>query len=265
MFEAYGRNKYTSTGVIQWMLNNAWPSMIWHLYDYYLDTGGGYFGAKKALEPIHVQYSYDDHSIYIVNSTYEATPELFVTAKVYDTHLKQLAEKKTSLTVGADASTQAISLPDSVFADDGVYFVDLQLKNKQGETVSRNFYWVPAKLTTWDWAKTNYTHTPALVEANMQVLRSLPRTNIEAKAVRTAAGVAVELHNPSKQLAFQVAVAAQNGSGEDVTPALWSDNYIELMPGESVTLKGELPEHLTRQTSVVVSGWNIPKTVLPLK
>jgi len=28
MFEAYGRNKYTSTGVIQWMLNNAWPSLI---------------------------------------------------------------------------------------------------------------------------------------------------------------------------------------------------------------------------------------------
>ena len=26
MFEAYARNKYTSTGVIQWMLNNAWPS-----------------------------------------------------------------------------------------------------------------------------------------------------------------------------------------------------------------------------------------------
>ena len=28
MMEAYGRNKYTSTGIIQWMLNNAWPSMI---------------------------------------------------------------------------------------------------------------------------------------------------------------------------------------------------------------------------------------------
>ena len=57
MFEAFGRNKYTSTGVIQWMLNNAWPSMIWHLYDYYLRPGGSYFGAKKACEPLHVQYS----------------------------------------------------------------------------------------------------------------------------------------------------------------------------------------------------------------
>jgi hypothetical protein len=32
-----------------------------------------------------------------------------------------------------------------------------------------------------------------------------------------------------------------------------------------VTLKGELPEHLAGATSIVVSGWNIPQTVLPLK
>jgi len=71
MFEAFGRNKYRATGVIQWMLNNAWPSMIWHLYDYYLRPGGSYFGAKKACEPLHIQYSYDDHSIAAVNSLYQ--------------------------------------------------------------------------------------------------------------------------------------------------------------------------------------------------
>jgi exo-1,4-beta-D-glucosaminidase len=266
MFEAYGRNKYTSTGVIQWMLNNAWPSMIWHLYDYYLDAGGGYFGAKKALEPLHVQYSYDDHSVYVVNSTYEASPELAVTAKVFDVSLKELASKETSLKVDADSSTRAIELPDSVFAPSGsVYFVELVMKDNKGDTVSRNFYWAPGTLTTWDWAKTNYTHTPALVEANMQVLRSLPKTRIEASAVRTAAGVRVGLHNPSKELAFQVEVAAQDGHGDDITQVLWSDNYVELMPGESLTLSGADPERLPERSSVVVSGWNIPQTTLPLK
>ncbi len=34
MFEAFECYRYESTGVIQWMLNNAWPSNIWHLYDY---------------------------------------------------------------------------------------------------------------------------------------------------------------------------------------------------------------------------------------
>src|SRR5262249_45780766 len=56
MFEAYARNKYAATGVVQWMLNNAWPSLIWHLYDYYLLPAAGYFGTRKACETVHVQY-----------------------------------------------------------------------------------------------------------------------------------------------------------------------------------------------------------------
>jgi exo-1,4-beta-D-glucosaminidase len=60
MFEAYSRNKYNSTGLVQWMLNSAWPSNMWHLYDYYLQSGGSYFGVKKALsQPLHLLYSYD--------------------------------------------------------------------------------------------------------------------------------------------------------------------------------------------------------------
>ena len=84
MMEAYGRNKYTSTGIIQWMLNNAWPSMIWHMYDWYLRPAGSYFGVKKACEPLHVQYSYDDRSIVVVNSYYQPFANLKVTAKVYN-------------------------------------------------------------------------------------------------------------------------------------------------------------------------------------
>ena len=58
MFEAFGRNKYLATGVIQWMLVNAWPSHMWHLIDFYLQVGGSGFGAKTAHAPLHLQYSY---------------------------------------------------------------------------------------------------------------------------------------------------------------------------------------------------------------
>ena len=44
----YGRNKYKSTGVIKWMLNNVWPSLAWHLYDYHLEARSGYYGTKKS-------------------------------------------------------------------------------------------------------------------------------------------------------------------------------------------------------------------------
>ena len=60
MFEGYSRNKYNSTGLIQWMLNSAWPSNMWHLFDFYLQIGGSGFGAKKAnAQPLHLLYSYD--------------------------------------------------------------------------------------------------------------------------------------------------------------------------------------------------------------
>ena len=90
MFEAYGRNKYNSTGVVQWMLNNAWPSLIWHLYDYYLQPGAGYYGAKKANEPVHAQYSYDDRTVAVVNSLFVPVSGLHVRADVYGTNAKLL-------------------------------------------------------------------------------------------------------------------------------------------------------------------------------
>jgi exo-1,4-beta-D-glucosaminidase len=265
MFEAYGRNKYTSTGVIQWMLNNAWPSMIWHLYDYYLDTGGGYFGAKKACEPLHVQYSYDDHSVYVVNSTYHAVPRLTASTHVYDGNLKELFAKDSALDVAADSSTNAVTIPDSVFSSNSpLTFIQLTLKNSAGEVVSHNFYWVPAKLTTWNWPKTDYTHTPALEHEDMKALRNLPQARIEATAQAVAGSqtVQVRLHNPSKTLAFQVSVSAVGPDGENIVPTLWSDNYIELMPGESVTLSAAIPPHASEKYDVVVSSWNAPSITL---
>jgi len=112
MMEAYGRNKYTSTGVIQWMLNNAWPGMIWHLYDWYLRPGGSYFGVKRACEPLHVQYSYDDRSIVVVNSYYKSFPGLKVTAKVYDLDMTEKFSHEATVDVGPDSSTRVFTLPE---------------------------------------------------------------------------------------------------------------------------------------------------------
>jgi exo-1,4-beta-D-glucosaminidase len=267
MFEAYTRNKYTSTGVIQWMLNNAWPSNIWHLFDYYLDAGGGYYGTKKACEPLHVQYSYDDHSVVVVNSTYHASPNLVVSAKLYDFNLKELFSKEAALTVEADTSQRAISIPDEVFtASPKVYFVDLKLKSESGEVISSNFYWVPSTLTTFDWAKTNYTHTPAIQHEDMKELMSLPKAKIDARLAIAENGKTLQLRlrNDSKALAFQVAVAARNAHGEDIVPTTWSDDYIELMPGETRTLTATLPLKAPGDSIVDLSGWNISEQTLHL-
>lgn len=254
MFEAYGRNKYTSTGVIQWMLNNGWPSTIWHLYDYYLNTGGGYFGTKKACEPLHVQYSYDDHSIYVVSSLPVAHPSLTVHAEVYDLQQHRVFDQTKSIDVAADGSQRVLDIPDSVFQGP-THFVRLQMTDKSGKVISRNFYWIPSKLTVFDWQKTNYTHTPATTYADMQDLKSLPRADIKATMFIHGRELQVHLENPSHALAFQVEVIGKNAKGEMIIPLLWSDDFVELMPGEHRDLTATLPAN-SEGTNVVVSGWN---------
>ncbi|WP_263359683.1 glycoside hydrolase family 2 protein [Acidicapsa ligni] len=267
MFEAYSRNKYTSTGVVQWMLNNAWPSNIWHLYDYYLDAGGGYFGVKKACEPVHIQYSYDDHSIVVVNSTYQALPKLRSTVHVYDMQLKEIFSDTKEVESSADSSTRAGVIPDNVFAGDSrILFVELMLVDLRGQTVSRNFYWVPTTLTTFDWEKTDFTHTPALKHEELSALRALKPVKIasHAETVNTSKGreVRVHLQNPSDGLAFQLSAAIRSSKGELVAPVLWSDNWIELMPGESATLIAILPEDAPEKPVVDIAGWNVKQEEL---
>ena len=57
-------------------------------------------------------------------------------------------------------------------------------------------------------------------------------------------------------------MTAQTANGEDIAPTLWSDNYVELMPGESLSVSADLPEHLAGKPVIAVSGWNVPALTL---
>jgi exo-1,4-beta-D-glucosaminidase len=136
MFEAYSRNKYISTGVIQWMLNDAWPSVIWHLYDYYLEPAGGYFGTKKANEPIHIMYSYDDCSIAVVNSTYKALSGMKASVRVVDFDLKELFSQEKAVDVGVDGVQRLLHIPEiRSDVNPTVYFLQLNLKDANWKVV----------------------------------------------------------------------------------------------------------------------------------
>ena len=269
MFEAYSKNKYQSTGVVQWMLNNAWPSMIWHLYDYYLDAGAGYFATKKACEPLHIQYSYDDQSIMVVNSRYQDSPGLHASVQVHGLGWKELYSATTNLDSAADSAQRALVLPQSLFEGaERIFFIDMSLSDASGKVVSRNFYWVPGTLTTFDWQRTDYTHTPAARHEDLTALASLPPAPVKARAEieNTSQGrtVTVHLDNPSGALAFQVHAAVRTANGGLLAPVFWSDNWIELTPGESTTLTALLPEGDSSLPQVQIEGWNIaPITLTP--
>ncbi len=269
MFEAYSKNKYTATGVVQWMLNNAWPSMIWHLYDYYLDAGGGYFGTKKACEPLHIQYAYDDHSIDVVNSTYADAAKLRASVHVYGLSWNELYTAQSTVDSNADSAQRVFTIPANLFSSaERIFFIDLSLGDSSGHVVSHNFYWVPGTLTAFDWDNTDYTHTPAARHEDLTALAHLPAVQVEAHAdiENTPHGREIHVHlkNQSNTLAFQVRAAVRTNSGGLIAPVFWSDNWIELKPGESTTLTAQLPEGENAVPTVQVEGWNVtPISITP--
>ena len=270
MFEAYAGNRYTSTGVIQWMLNNAWPSMIWHLYDYFLMPGGGYFGTKKACEPVHVQYSYDDKSVVVVNTTYQALYKLKVTAKVYDIDLIEKFSNVSSLDLPADSNAKALVFPQFQGLS-STYFLRLMLEDEKGQTISSNFYWLSTKDDVLDWQKSTWYYTPTNSYADMtQLQKLLPvKLVLTANAVRRGGDdiAHVTVSNPSSSLAFFIHLQIKKGtSDKDVLPVVWQDNYLTLMPGESreVTATYKVKDLGTAAPFLAVEGWNSSPLLKPI-
>jgi exo-1,4-beta-D-glucosaminidase len=266
MYEAYSRNKYQSTGVIQWMLNNAWPSMIWHLYDYYLRPAGGYFGAKRAMEPLHPVYGYDDHAIWAVSSQYEDAKGLKLTTKIYNLDMTEKFSHEDSLDAPADSTAKILTLPD-VDGLTPVYFVALRLADSTGKLVGSNFYWLSTKPETLNWAKSNWWMTPTDSFADYTALAQLPKVKLKV-TTRTDRGGKIDdesithvtVENPSKNLAFFVKLKVKRGpKGEEILPVVWQDNYISLLPGEKreLTATYRTSDLGTAKADVEVTGWNV--------
>jgi exo-1,4-beta-D-glucosaminidase len=263
MFEAYGRNKYTSTGVIQWMLNNAWPSLIWHLYDYYLVPSGAYFGTKKACEPLHLQYSYDDNSVAVVNAYDHDYTGLKVKASIYDIKAEEKASKDLTLDIPADSSTRAFQLP-AVEGISSTYFLKLELQDASGERLSDNFYWLSTKQDVLDWPKKLDTvYTPQSAYADLSELSNLPAVKLSVQTTLSRRSAGQEVHavvqNPSSNLAFMVHLRLANSkNGEDIVPIFWDENYFSLLPGEKREVSAHFAGLATAAGAVlVVDGWNV--------
>jgi exo-1,4-beta-D-glucosaminidase len=270
MFEAYARNKYVSTGVIQWMLNNAWPSLIWHLYDYYLVPAGGYFGTKKADEIIHVQYSYDENSVAVVNGTYEPLKGVKVLAKLYNLDSKEAGSKDAVLDLPPDAASKAFDLP----TPEGLsttYFLKLTLHDTSGKLLSDNFYWLSTKADTMDWAnKQDTVYTPQKEFGDLTGLQTLPQVKLKVSAAHQRevehiresedGSIRVKVKNTSGSVAFQVHPRLTRGKdGDDVVPIFWEDNYFSLLPGEekTVTVRFAESDLEGKEPVLEIDGFNI--------
>ncbi len=259
MFESFAVNKFKATGVIQWMLNSAWPEMYWQLYDYYLMPNGAFYGAKKACAPKQLIYNYKDHSVYLNNNQLSPQNGLKAKIRVFDMDSKMVLKNEIETSISGNSVKKIYSLqPQDINLP--LYFLDLRLSNQEGREIASNFYWLSQKEDVLDYPGSTWFVTPVKQYADFKALSRLPWATIQAKFELSenhgSRQMTVHLNNPTEHLAFFIQLEIQNKQGEPILPVFWEDNYISLLPGESRTVRADF--QTIEQPRLIITGWNTP-------
>jgi exo-1,4-beta-D-glucosaminidase len=278
-FEAYSA-KWTAerpaTGLIYWMLNNAWPSLHWNLFDYYLHPAGSFFGTKVGARLQHVAYDYLSRSVYLINRSLSALAPCIVDVQLLDLNGTMISHTTTATQLSPNNSTQLFEVPGIDQIRD-VALLKLVLQGNK-TVLSRNVYQLTPEPDALDFDNSTWYHTPVAKYADFRALNALPLVDVSVKALITKIKSSditarVTLQNRSKLPAVFVRLNLVDTVDNpkyvmdppyvtDVTPVTWSDNYVTLWPEETLHLevRFKLGDRLPDQaTKIEVEGWNVGK------
>jgi hypothetical protein len=217
---------------------------VWQTYDYYFEPTAGYFGAKKASEPLHIQWNPLSDSVEVVN--YSGGSPSGLTAHVQVVNLDGAVKWEKSATLASkEDSVQSPIKMEYPAGLSATHFIRLELK--QGDKlVSDNFY------------------LRGVEEENYQAIRKLPQASVHATTTSERRGdrwlLTTDLENTSSTPALMVRLkAVREQTGDRILPAIYSDGYIALMPGEKRRITTDLYEADTRgeKARIVVEGFNM--------
>ena len=264
MFEAFRVNKKEGTGIVQWMLNSAWPSMYWQLYDYYHIPTPAYYGVKKGNLPCQLIYNYKERAVYGVNETLQAEQDLKAVVQLYSLNSQLIFEADTIFSLGDYDAKRLIDIP----VETGNTFLKLALYNEAGEEIADNFYVLSDTEDTYQWEKTDWVGTPLASYSNFKPLRTLPQGNLSVSPVGSSdkRQVVFQLENRGDQIVFFTELLLKDKQGEVVYPVYWEDNYISLMPGEKrrISCRFNTEQLSNTMDHLQVKGWNIMEQSLNL-
>ncbi|MFY0600505.1 MAG: hypothetical protein JXR03_12610 [Cyclobacteriaceae bacterium] len=230
-----------SSGYAIWKYNSSWPSLVWQLYDWYLIPNAGFYAARNANLPQHIQLNRDNHQISLINTTFSSiSGELSVS--VLDTAFNEVRSNAESVMLNANTvlnTSWSVSIPDSL----NLYFVNIEFKS-ENKVIDRNFYWINLM--------DDYSSLDNLEMA------SLTPINLKVKGKT----LSFDLKNNSKKLAFfNRCRLVHKSKGTELLPSYWSDNYISLLPGESRHLEVKVDlKDLDSNVLLEIRGHNVNTT-----
>ncbi len=252
MYEAWNDKMWNdATALLIWMSHAAYPCFVWQTYDYYLDPTGCYWGAKQACAQQHVQWNCHNNSVKIINTTAKELTGAKVKVSIFDINGQQIAEQ-SSRAVNVEKSNIAEALRLQLPEDKGMVFIRMELFSADGTMLDENFYW--------------YNTTK---EYDYRALNELPAAKVKYSATEAKDGkFTLKMENTSNSVAFANRIRLVNRkTGERILPAIMSDGYVTLLPGESREITVEAPvEQMKDGAKVLVKQYGKKeKTVITIK
>lgn len=244
IFEAAGHRLNDVGGVMLWKLNAAFPSVVWQVYDWFLQTNAGYYFMQNACEPLHIQLNPIDLKVTVLNRRYKPASKLMATVEVYDTDSRLLFRKENQLNMGPSEVKVTESVEKIRKKHGGILFVVLNLTDSGGKKVSHNAYWLSP-------------------DNDFRTLSDLPAASVTVSHLETVRGrndheYSMDITNNSGKIAFFVRPRLIL-DGEEILPSWWSSGYITLAPSESISLSVACPAAglQDRDPLIMISGWNV--------
>jgi beta-galactosidase/beta-glucuronidase len=251
IFEADGHKLNQTGGVMLWKLNSAFPSVVWQIYDWYLEPNAGYYAMQTACEPLHIQFNQDDSTVAVINRTFKGTGNLTAEATIYSLDSKVLYHHTEAVSLSETGTASAMPLKNQLTNHNDLCIVVLDLKNASGKIISRNTYWT----------------SPG---NDYKGLNDMVHTSVSTTLIKTEKGLkenkyTLQMTNSSSKLAFFIRPQLMAG-GDEVMPSYWSANYFTLAPGQSITVSVSAPVAKlgSNKPSVLVDGWNVDKQTINL-
>ena len=211
--EHFRRSRPETMGSIFWQLNDCWPVASWSSIDYYGRWKALQYYARRFYAPILVSPHVENGSVKVYIVSDKTTPEpAMLRVRLMDFDGKELLEENRSVIVDPLASTVQLDWPlkkltDAGAADTSRVFVVAAL-TVDSDTISRNLtYLAPVK---------EVHLTPASL-----------KTDVQQRSGKYAIRVTSPVLARSVYLSF--------GNLE----VRVSDNYFDILPGESVEITAD--------------------------
>jgi hypothetical protein len=218
---------------------------MWQTYDWYLDTNGGYFGAKAGCQPTHAVWDPRDNGIVLSNASPRSYRNLTTRVAIFDLRGKPVFSRDyPTESLPPDTYGMQVAVADFSASPTDLVFIRLTLKDAEGVVLGDNYYW----------------HNRAVYQ-DYRDLSSLPEVALDAAASplpRAANGnlrYAITLENKGAAPAVQTRIRTLTGEGAAVLPVFYSDNYFTLMPGDRKIINVECSPH-GGEPRFVFGGWN---------